>query len=111
MADRQRQGAETGDLASRIAAAKAKHAHRPRRPQGAIRGWELGFRMMLELVVGIAIGGAMGYGLDWLIGSLPLFTIVLGLFGFAAGIRVMLRSAEEVNRPRGAPKGDGADTP
>ncbi|MEM9781318.1 MAG: AtpZ/AtpI family protein [Pseudomonadota bacterium] len=67
--------------------------------------------MVLELVVGITIGGAMGYGVDWLLGSLPAFTLVFGMFGFAAGVRVMLRSAQEVNKPRGtAGRADGATT-
>jgi ATP synthase protein I len=56
--------------------------------------------------VGIAIGGAMGYGVDWLLGTLPAFTLVLGLLGFAAGVRVMLRSAQEVNRP---PRGEAEE--
>lgn len=73
-----------------------------------MRGWELAFRMVLELVVGIAIGGAMGYGIDWLIGTLPAFTLVFGLLGFAAGVRVMLRSAREMNRAYGADDGNDA---
>ena len=102
----QRPGEPEGDLRARIAAAKEAARPRPRQSSGAIRGWEIAFRMVLELVVGIAIGGAMGFALDWLIGSLPAFTLVFGLLGFAAGVRVMLRSAEEVNRRAG---GDSPD--
>ncbi|MEM7499000.1 MAG: AtpZ/AtpI family protein [Pseudomonadota bacterium] len=95
--NRQRQ-ASLDDLGARIA--KAKDARRPARSRasGAMRGWELAFRMVIELVVGIAIGSAIGYGLDALLGTLPAFLLVFGLLGFAAGVRVMMRSAEEAQR-------------
>ncbi|MEL6768955.1 MAG: AtpZ/AtpI family protein [Pseudomonadota bacterium] len=118
--NRQRQ-ASLDDLGARIA--RAKDARRPvrSRASGAMRGWELAFRMVIELVVGIAIGSAMGYGLDTLLGTLPVFLLVFGLLGFAAGVRVMMRSAEEAQRrlastedqagaPGGTAKGaDGGD--
>ncbi|MEM6488110.1 MAG: AtpZ/AtpI family protein [Pseudomonadota bacterium] len=111
MDDRERStgpgGGATGDLAKRIAA--ARHAANPpsrRRMVGSMRGWELAFRMVLELLVGIAIGGFLGFAVDWLLGSLPAFTLIFGLLGFAAGVRVMLRSAEELNR-----RSDAGDRP
>ena len=58
-------------------------------------GHELAWRMVIDLAAGIAVGGAMGYGLDVLFGTLPLFLIVLVLLGFASGVRVMLQSAAE----------------
>jgi ATP synthase protein I len=106
MADPDNEGPSRDDLRERIAAARAAAQPPKRRPPGAMRGWELAFRMVLELVVGIAIGGAMGYGIDWLIGTVPAFTLVFGLLGFAAGVRVMLRSAKEVNRP---PRGEAEE--
>ena len=54
--------------------------------------------MVLELVIGMMVGLAMGWGLDSLLGTLPLFLIIMGLFGFAAGIRTMMRSAQEIER-------------
>ncbi|MEO0428131.1 MAG: AtpZ/AtpI family protein [Pseudomonadota bacterium] len=100
--NRQRQ-ASLDDLGARIA--KAKETRRPARSRaaGAMRGWELAFRMVSELVVGIAIGSAMGFGLDTLFGTLPAFLLVFGLLGFAAGVRVMMRSAEEAQRRLAAP--------
>ncbi|MEO0823438.1 MAG: AtpZ/AtpI family protein [Pseudomonadota bacterium] len=109
MADRHRREAALDDLGSRIEAAKAAHAPKPPGSlKGAARGWELAFRMVIELVVGIAIGGAIGYGVDTLLGTLPAFLLVFGMFGFAAGVRVMLRTAEEMNKRSG--NGD-AETP
>lgn len=69
-----------------------------------------GWRMVLELVSGLAIGAAIGYGLDVLLGTLPWFLVVLTLLGFAAGVRVMLRTAAEIqakNAAAEAARGEG----
>lgn len=58
----------------------------------------LAWRMVLELVVGMTLGLGMGWGLDSLFGTLPGFLILFGLLGFAAGVRTMMRSAQEVQR-------------
>ena len=56
------------------------------------------WRMVLELVLGVVVGTALGWGIDWLAGTMPAFSIVFGLLGFAAGVRVVMQSAEEVSR-------------
>ena len=58
----------------------------------------MAWRMVIDLVVSMMVGAAMGWGLDWLFGTLPAFLIVMSLFGFAAGVRMMLRAAEEMQR-------------
>jgi ATP synthase protein I len=100
-------------LEDRIAAAKAareepKRAHRKEFTQGS-----LAWRMVTELVVGMLLGLAMGYGLDALFGTRPVFLVVFVLLGFAGGVRTMLRTAEEVRRGRGeaALMGDGTEGP
>ena len=56
----------------------------------------LAWRMVLELVVGLVIGFGIGYGLDSAFDTMPLFLVVFILFGFAAGVKTMMRSAKEV---------------
>ncbi|MBA4324703.1 MAG: F0F1 ATP synthase subunit I [Rhodobacter sp.] len=56
---------------------------------------EVAWRMMLELVIGMLLGLGVGYGLDVLLGTLPVFLIIFSLLGFAAGIRTMLGSARQ----------------
>ena len=51
-----------------------------------------------ELVVGLLIGFGIGFGLDRLFGTLPIFLILFTMLGLASGIRVMLRSAQEMQR-------------
>ena len=57
---------------------------------------EVAWRMVIELVTGMLLGMAIGYGLDVLFGTLPIFLIIFSLFGFAAGIKTMLGSARQL---------------
>lgn len=57
---------------------------------------EMAWRMVIEMAVSIAVGAAMGYGLDRLLGTLPVFLIILCLLGFAAGVRSILKTAREM---------------
>jgi ATP synthase protein I len=59
-------------------------------------GAHLAWRMVIELVAGIAIGFGIGYGLDVFFGTLPIFLVVFMLLGFVAGVKTMLRTAQEV---------------
>ncbi len=43
------------------------------------------------LVGGVLIGGGLGHWIDLRAHTSPLFTFVLGLLGFAAGVREVLR--------------------
>lgn len=59
---------------------------------------EVAWRMVIELATGIMLGTAIGYGLDVLFGTLPIFLVIFSLFGFAAGVKTMLGSARELGR-------------
>jgi ATP synthase protein I len=56
------------------------------------------WRMVIELVSGMAIGFGLGYGLDVLFGTLPILMIVFTLLGFVAGVRTMLSTAREIQK-------------
>ena len=61
-------------------------------------GLQHAWRMVIELVSGLAIGFGLGYGLDIVLGTLPIFMIIFTLLGFVAGIRTMLSTAKEVQK-------------
>lgn len=92
---------ELAALEARIAA--VREARRPKRSAAADKfdAASIAWRMVTELVVGVLLGAAIGWGIDSAIGTLPAFLIVFALLGFAAGVKVMMRSAEEMRR-RGA---------
>ena len=62
------------------------------------------WRMVVELVAGIVIGFGIGMGLDSLLGTTPIFLITFILFGLAAGINVMMRTAKEVREKQALAK-------
>lgn len=57
---------------------------------------EVAWRMVVELVTGMVLGLAIGYGLDVLFGTRPIFLVIFALLGFGAGIRVMLGTAKQM---------------
>lgn len=57
---------------------------------------EVAWRMVIELVTGMLLGMGIGYGLDVLFSTLPVFLIIFSLFGFAAGVKTMLGSARQM---------------
>lgn len=62
----------------------------------------MAWRMVIELVSGLGIGFGIGYGLDAAFGTGPVFLVLFVLLGFAAGVRVMLRTATEIQTGRQA---------
>ena len=52
--------------------------------------------MIIELTAGVFIGFGLGYGLDFLFSTKPVFILILTLFGFAAGVKTMMRSARDL---------------
>lgn len=62
---------------------------------------EVAWRMVIELVSGVLLGLAIGFGLDWLFNARPIFLVIFVLLGFAAGVRVMLRTAQSMTDEKG----------
>lgn len=96
-------------LEDRIAAAQATRAEPRSRGADKYTKTSLAWRMVIEMVAGMGLGLAIGYGLDSLLGTLPLMLVIFALLGFAAGVRTMLRTADEVRtgRAEGALLGGG----
>lgn len=87
-------------LEDRIEAAKASRTERV--PTGAAKYTQssLAWRMVTELVAGMLLGLGIGWGLDSLFGTPPAFLLIFALLGFAAGVRSMMRTADEVRNKR-----------
>lgn len=83
------------DLGSRIEAEKSEQraADKPSTKYQGASDYSKGYRLASEFVAGVLVGGLVGFGLDKLFGTLPLFLIVFLLLGFGAGILNMSRSA------------------
>lgn len=92
-------------LEAKLAAAHKAQAPKPRVDEHysmANQAW----RMVIELVVGLGIGFGIGYGLDLLFGTLPIFMVLFIMLGLAAGVKVMLRTAQEIQEKQLAEEAD-----
>jgi len=94
-------------LEARIKAARAPDT-KPEKHENEYQKASMAWRMVIELVVGMVMGMGAGYGLDSLFGTLPIFLILFSLLGFAAGIRVMMGTAMEMQNKK--PGADGPET-
>ncbi|MEM1373155.1 MAG: AtpZ/AtpI family protein [Pseudomonadota bacterium] len=91
-------------LNDRLAAAQERAAPREPKPDASQDMSDNAWRMVLELVVGIAFGFGIGLGLDTLFGTMPIFLVTFTLFGFGGGVSMMLRTAKEVQRMHAEPE-------
>ena len=97
------------DLEARLAKVKGVEPVKTSSTAKSFSQGELAWRMVIELSTGIMLGTAIGYGIDALLGTLPIFLIIFSLLGFAAGIRTMLGTARELGQKQAAAaaKGEG----
>jgi ATP synthase protein I len=88
------------ELGQRLDEAQQRNAKQATRPPPTQLG--IASRFATELVAALLVGGALGWGLDWLFGffgihTRPLFIVVFFVLGAAAGIRNVMRAANEIN--------------
>lgn len=74
---------------------------RQKRTAGFVRQLALAIELPFIPVVAVVIAGGLGYYLDGRIHTSPLFTIVLGLLGFLAGVREILRRLSKEAKKNG----------
>lgn len=85
------------ELEDRLEALRKSQEPAPRK-ESHVSQAQAGWRMVTELVVGLLLGFGIGYGLDSLFGTMPIFLILFTLFGFAGGVRAMMKSAAEIQQ-------------
>lgn len=84
-------------LEDRLKALRKSQEPAPRK-ESHVSQAQAGWRMVTELVVGLLLGFGIGYGLDSLFGTMPIFLILFTLLGFAGGVRAMMKSAAEIQQ-------------
>ncbi len=82
--------------------ARAKGEETDASSTGDISQANFAWQMVTELVAGIVIGLGIGLGLDVLFGTKPIFLVLFILLGFVAGVRVMMRTAKDVQEKQAA---------
>ena len=64
------------------------------KPEVEPSGASLALRMGTELVAGVRVGTGFGYGVDYLLGTMPLFLVIFLFIGAAAGGRMMMQTSQ-----------------
>ncbi|MDP5305674.1 AtpZ/AtpI family protein [Paracoccus spongiarum] len=101
--DRDHDAARLRDLEERLS--KMTPGAEAARPMAGYDKGHIAWRMVTEIVAGIVMGCGIGYGLDHLFGTRPFLMILFIFLGFAAGIKVMMRTAAELGSKPGAQPG------
>jgi F0F1-type ATP synthase assembly protein I len=70
---------------------QAKDTPPPGRASTLARQFALAVELPFVLVAAVGLGGGIGYWMDIRFHTSPLFLLVLGGLGFAAGIRELVR--------------------
>ncbi|WP_323006021.1 AtpZ/AtpI family protein [Pseudorhodobacter sp.] len=84
-------------LEARIAKIKGKPVAAKTESGKAFSQGEMAWRMVIELVSGMLLGLSIGFGLDYVFDTRPIFLVIFALLGFAAGVRTMLRTAQTMS--------------
>ncbi len=58
----------------------------------------LAWRLTIEMLVGIGVGGYLGWWLDQAMGTKPIMMLVLLILGMAAGLLNSVRTVSEMRR-------------
>lgn len=111
MAEEPRNGGDGRDEAARLRDLEERLSRLTRTPEarGPMADYDkahVAWRMVTEIVAGILLGCGIGYGLDYLFGTMPFLMILFIFLGFAAGIKTMMRTAAEL----GSTSGDRPET-
>jgi len=106
MAEKPQGDADRTADADRLRALEAKLAALTPKPSGSgpmgkYEQANLAWRMVIELVTGLGLGFVVGYGLDYLLGTMPFMMVLFIFLGLAAGVKSMMRTASELDRKPG----------
>lgn len=94
-------------LEARLAQAKGKPAPEKTQTGKAFSQGEMAWRMVIELVSGMLLGLSIGFGLDYVFGTRPIFLVIFCLLGFAGGVRTMMGTAKAMSDESGGKAPDG----
>jgi ATP synthase protein I len=98
--------ARLSDIEERLRKARAQRGE-VQRVEAPHSKLGVAFRLVTELLAAVIVGGALGWGLDRIFATGPLFLIVMFLVGVAAGFFNVVRTAQQMNRDQAAKDADG----
>ena len=90
----QRSPEKLKDFNERLRHAQEAIREQDRKVAGKGTAYSLGFRIATDLVVAVLAGLGIGWGLDKLLGTQPVFLLIFMPLGIAAGILNVIRVAK-----------------
>lgn len=96
--DREAFRKRSAELGQKLDALKSQKAKVERSAGGGYQNqsaYGAAFKFAAELIVGVVVGGGLGWALDRQFGTAPWLMIVLVIIGFAAGLLNVVRAAQE----------------
>ncbi len=90
------------DLNRRLTALRARRRDESTGEQSSVvpgNAMGLAFRIGVELVAGLVVGGGIGWLLDMWLGTSPLLLMVFFFLGAAAGMLNVWRAVKHLNQP------------
>ena len=105
---------ELRKLGQRLEEAQKRQVVGPKGPPPTQLG--IAGRFSTELVAALIVGGGLGWGIDWVFGHFghrtqPIFLLVFFVLGAAAGIRNVMRAAQEINAAQAVARDEGNKSP
>lgn len=92
--DREAIRQRSAEIGKKLDAVKAKRAGSADQDRGRQSAYGQAFKFAAELIVGVGVGGFLGWALDRQFGTAPWLMVVLVVFGFAAGLLNVIRAAQ-----------------
>ena len=78
----------------------SRQRHQPDDHQGRVNANMLGlaWRLTVEMLAGIGVGGFIGWWIDKVLGTEPIFMLLLLVLGMGAGLMNSVRTVAEMRR-------------
>ncbi|MGH1349242.1 MAG: AtpZ/AtpI family protein [Methyloligellaceae bacterium] len=87
-------------LDNSISKARDKEESKISKPLDTSGAYSYAFRIAAEMVAGPAVGAFLGWWLDRALGTTPIFLLILLVLGMVAGIRTVMRTANEMQKKK-----------
>jgi len=94
--DRERFRRRASELGRRLDTLKVREPKEEQNARARSTAIGVGFRIAIELVVGVVVGGFIGWFLDQQLGTRPWLLLLFLLFGIAAGFLNVFRTAQRM---------------
>ena len=98
--DREAIRKRSAEIGQKLDALQSKKAQRSQADRSATGGsqqsaYGAAFKFAAELLVGVVVGGGLGWALDRQFGTAPWLMVLLVIMGFAAGLLNVVRAAQQ----------------